>query len=277
MENQLEPESNDGIIVDKQVIFQGTKRIELVNETSHAIIEFSKAFSAAQKCFGKAHLNSINPHFRAKYANLEAVIDAVRQPLGDNGLAFMQFPCVSEVIKNGKPITEVTVVTRILHQSGEWVQCTLTLTSGEVGVQKVGSLISYARRYSLTAALGISNGEGDDDGNLADGKPEAKQEPKPTEKRQPPKQKEQNALEQKAQEVFASPDVDLINKAKSNLRQLGIQNAQDAAAAVRQLCPEFVFEGAVPWERLSPEQLRDLASAQSEEPVTVSEETRKSQ
>lgn len=111
----------------------------------------------AQKAMGHATLDSENPHFKSKYASLKSVIDAVKGPLSDNGLTFFQ---TTEPCEGG-----VKVSTVIAHESGERIE------SGFVEVPVVkqdahgyGAAQTYARRYSLALACGIS-ADTDDDGN----------------------------------------------------------------------------------------------------------------
>ncbi len=118
----------------------------------------AKAFVAAQKEFGPALKTATNPHFRSRYADLSACVEAVIEALNNNGIALMQNTHESD---NG-----VIVETIFLHESGE------TLSSGKLHVpaskfdaQGYGSALTYARRYSLMAACGIA--PEDDDGNAA--------------------------------------------------------------------------------------------------------------
>jgi len=61
----------------------------------------------------------------------------------------------------------VSVVTRVLHSSGQWIEFgPFTIPLGKKDAQSVGSACSYAKRYALSAALAIS-AEKDDDGNRA--------------------------------------------------------------------------------------------------------------
>lgn len=116
------------------------------------------ALVKAQQAFGPALKTSQNPHFKSKYADLAACVEAVIEALNANGIALIQrtLPCESGV----------TVETVFLHTSGE------TMSSGPLHVpaskndpQGYGSALTYARRYSLMAACGIA--PEDDDGNAA--------------------------------------------------------------------------------------------------------------
>lgn len=95
--------------------------------------------------------------YRYTYADLASVWEAVRAPLTSNGLSVAQFP---EVDGNS-----VSVETRLFHESGQWLSNSLTLHAAKPDPQGIGSAITYARRYSLMALVGIA--PEDDDGKAA--------------------------------------------------------------------------------------------------------------
>lgn len=116
------------------------------------------AFVAAQKEFAPALKSSTNPHFKSKYADLAACVEAVLDALNNQGLAVMQRPVNCE--------SGVTVRTSFLHVSGEEIDGgELHVPSAKNDPQGYGSALTYARRYSLMAACGIA--PEDDDGNAA--------------------------------------------------------------------------------------------------------------
>ena len=122
-------------------------------KTSEQINELAAALAQAQGMMGNAVMNRINPHFKSKYADLAAIFDASRKPLSANGLAIVQ------TIENG------VLHTRLLHTSGQWIASEHPLPmSGKP--QEIGSALTYARRYSLSALIGIAADE-DDDANVA--------------------------------------------------------------------------------------------------------------
>ncbi len=94
-----------------------------------------------------------------KYATLDAILHAIKQPLADNGLSVMQ-PVAH---REDGPVLQ-TVLT---HKSGQWVMSEMPLSLSGTN-QECGSELTYKRRYSLSALLNISSQE-DDDANLADG------------------------------------------------------------------------------------------------------------
>ena len=123
------------------------------------------AFVKAQKEFGPALKSSTNPHFKSKYADLSACVEAVIDALNNNGIGMMQ-----KLYENA---TGVSVETVFLHESGETIECgVLHVPASKQDPQGYGSALTYARRYSLMSACGIA--PEDDDGNLASRKPEPK-------------------------------------------------------------------------------------------------------
>jgi len=107
------------------------------------------ALCRAQSQMQAAKMDSQNPHFKNKYASLASVIDAVRKPLADNGLA------VTQLIKLDR------LVTRLQHSSGEFIESEYPLPP-MASSQQYGSALTYARRYSLSAICCISADEDDD-------------------------------------------------------------------------------------------------------------------
>lgn len=128
--------------------------------------KISAAFVAAQRAFGPALKSSTNPHFKSRYAALDACVDAVIDALHANGIALIQQTHPSE--------GGVAVETVFLHESGECLSCgILHVPAAKADPQGYGSALTYARRYSLMAACGIA--PEDDDGNAATQAVQAKQ------------------------------------------------------------------------------------------------------
>ena len=127
-------------------------------KTSESITKIASALVSAQKDFLSAKKTSDNPFFKSKYADLQSVISAVKESLNNNGIAFIQSPTESEgdVLK---------LTTRLLHESGEWIEDTSVCPLVKRDPQAFGSALSYLRRYSLSAMCGIY--QADDDGNEA--------------------------------------------------------------------------------------------------------------
>lgn len=102
--------------------------------------------------------NAVNPHFKNRYASLDAILDAARPVLHKHGLALSQEPLFDE----GK----AGVITRIIHTGGESRESTLLLPLRDQSAQGVGSALTYARRYAVSSVLGIA-ADDDDDGQQA--------------------------------------------------------------------------------------------------------------
>jgi hypothetical protein len=138
---------------------------------SSSFARFAGALAKAQREMSGASKDSLNPHYKNKYADLAAVWDACREPLGKHGIAVIQPPCASG--------PNVTVTTMLCHESGEYIESDLTMTAQQNTPQGIGSCITYARRYALQSMVGIA--PEDDDGNAAsqtpNSRPQAAQRP----------------------------------------------------------------------------------------------------
>jgi hypothetical protein len=100
--------------------------------------------------------------YNFEYAPLEVIMGAIRGPLAEQGLSLSQ-----SVLSLGPNCW--TVVTNLLHSSGEWMSCQSPVVAKEgCTAQEMGSAITYARRYGVTLACCLVADE-DDDGNIADG------------------------------------------------------------------------------------------------------------
>ena len=125
-------------------------------KSSESINELATALVAAQAEMTGASQDSDNPFFGSKYADVTSVLKAVRAPLANHGLSFVQFPITG-------PENQCGVTTRLMHNSGQYLEDTLLLPMGKYDAQGAGSAITYARRYALAAILGVP--AADDDAN----------------------------------------------------------------------------------------------------------------
>jgi hypothetical protein len=126
--------------------------------------------------------------YKYKYADLGDIIDTIREPLKKHGLSYIQNP-----VRNDKGDLE-GVYTMLLHESGEYmIFDPVPIRAGANATpQQVGSALTYARRYSLTLALGIAADEDDDAASATHGgndKTNTKQQPR---NNQPAAQKQGN-------------------------------------------------------------------------------------
>ena len=140
----------------------------MTTQASEGLGKFAAAMAKAQGDMGSALKNAKNPHFRSTFADLASVVDAVRGPLSANGIAFVQMPT-----SDGNT---VSVTTRLIHASGEWLQCTLSATPRKSDPQSVGSVVTYLKRYTLQAMCGIPSADDDGERSMARGEPERQQE-----------------------------------------------------------------------------------------------------
>lgn len=126
-------------------------------EKSEDIKELSSALCKAQSQMGGATKETRNSFFKSSYADLSAVVKAVKEPFAENGLSYSQFP-----INDGD---KVGVDTILMHSSGQWVSQSFTVKLTKQDAQGAGSAITYCRRYALQAIAGIPSE--DDDGQAA--------------------------------------------------------------------------------------------------------------
>ena len=136
--------------------------------TSEQINEIAAALAKAQGAMIQPSKNrtvrvqtKTGGSYTFDYATFDEILRAVQKPLAENGIAFVQAPRISE---SGK----LEIITRLIHSSGQWIECALPIMVGESGNQAMGSAISYGKRYALCAMLGVA-AEEDDDGNAAQG------------------------------------------------------------------------------------------------------------
>ena len=114
--------------------------------TSEATDKIVPAFIAAEHEVGAVKKTATNPHFKSKYADLDAVMDACTEALKAHGLGVWQ-----SATEDGS-----RMVTRLYHESGQWIEGYTPLIIGKNDMQGLGSAYTYARRYGLMAALGIA-------------------------------------------------------------------------------------------------------------------------
>jgi len=124
---------------------------------SQTIGALTKALSLLQGELVDATKNALNPHFKSNYADLSEVLGNIRPLLTKNGLALSQFPSYVDGI--------CSVTSLLSHESGEWLESVASAPVDKVSVQGVGSAITYLKRYSAAAIVGMASADADDDGN----------------------------------------------------------------------------------------------------------------
>lgn len=149
-------------------------------QTSESIAGIAKALAAFQSEVKQPEKSADNPFFKSKYVPLESVVEAINTYGPKHGLSFTQWPHVNEQGRVG-------VSTLLMHASGEWIQYDPVFMKAEKETaQAAGSVVSYLRRYALSAIFGITSDE-DDDGNVATHSQKAPQKA-PQRPKTPPKQ-----------------------------------------------------------------------------------------
>ena len=139
---------------------------------SEAINELAAALAKAQAKITGAVKNAANPHFRSSYANLEAIWDAIREPLSSNGLAVIQ-------TTGANPTTGLLeLVTTLAHSSGQFVQGRFPIMTAKQDAQGIGSATTYARRFALAAIVGVYQTDDDAEAATRSAVIAAAQEPK---------------------------------------------------------------------------------------------------
>lgn len=143
-------------------------------EQSASIIEIAKAMNLFQHGVKTVPRNERNPFLNSRYADLDAVWSMSREPLFSSGLALLQMTTLLE--------DRLFLKTLLLHVSGEFISFLYPLTpmrqtKSEGWVlsedpQTFGSALTYARKYSMLAILGMSPGD-DDDAEKAMSRPAA--------------------------------------------------------------------------------------------------------
>ena len=132
---------------------------------SESIVKLSTALLKFHGAMGKVGKDSVNPHFKNKYASLSNIIEAVTPHLNASGLTVLQMPSVEGL------------ETVLLHESGEYISSLSAIAAPmNANAQQVGSAITYARRYALGAVLSLNIDE-DDDANAASVAPAGRVKP----------------------------------------------------------------------------------------------------
>jgi hypothetical protein len=130
-------------------------------ERSPSIVNLARSLKVFHMEIGKIKKDATNPFFNSKYATLSTILDAIKDPLQVAGLSFTQFPTG----QNG-------LTTVLMHcETGEFFSADYFMQPLKNDPQAQGSVISYMRRYSLAAVLGLNI---DDE---TESKPEIKETP----------------------------------------------------------------------------------------------------
>ena len=122
---------------------------------SQSTKEITKALITFQVKVDTIRKDAKNPFFKSTYASLANILESIKEPLIECGLALTQFPYG----ENG-------LMTILMHESGEWIGFEYQMRPAKDDPQGRGSCLTYMRRYSISSVLFLNIDE-DDDGNLA--------------------------------------------------------------------------------------------------------------
>ena len=126
---------------------------------SPEIGKLAEALAKAQAEMEPATKDAANPFFKSQYASLASCWQACRGPLTKHGLAIIQ----TTEPDNGN----VTVISILTHSSGQWIKGKLSVKPPKTDSQALGSCLSYLRRYSLSALVGLSTQDDDAESTMS--------------------------------------------------------------------------------------------------------------
>lgn len=126
-------------------------------KTSEQTDKIDAALAKAQAELENPTKDAVNPHFRSKYATLDAGLNIVRGVLSKHGISVTQPTSFADGY--------LILYTRLAFQ-GQWIQSEYPVCQFPVKQPEMGSCLTYSRRYSLFSMVGIA-GEEDDDANAA--------------------------------------------------------------------------------------------------------------
>lgn len=147
-------------ITDLEIKLLQLQDSQLNNARSADLKELFAALAKAQAEMNTAGLSNVNPFFKSKYADLAEIVKASRPALTKNGLSVIQQIMPNE---DGQSILH----TILSHSSGQWIETRMRITPPKPDVQTLGSYITYIRRYSYAALVGVVVCDEDDDGEIA--------------------------------------------------------------------------------------------------------------
>lgn len=188
--------------------------------------ELAEALASVQTSVGPVVKNATNPHFGSHYATLEAVWRTVYPLLADQGVIIVQGGSHNEY--------GATLITELRHiETGQWVQSEWPLYGGKTDAQGIGSAITYMRRYSLCAMLGLMLD--DDDGNGGSRPPQRSQ---PRQQNNSPQRQQRPVDSRPAQQGRYDPNRTVIVRFKPErlempLCQMGYGDAEEALDCAR--------------------------------------------
>lgn len=139
---------------------QGYPPIGLLNELGAALAKAQAAIATAER---DSENTATARTF--KYASLDAIWQACRKALSDNGLSVIQMPRLIEEMRL------LEVETTLLHSSGQFIRGALAIPLERLDAWAIGSATTYARKYALAAIVGVAPEDDDGVGAMGERKP----------------------------------------------------------------------------------------------------------
>jgi len=152
----IEPDWLRERVNDETQFLQSIRPIEPVTTPPNSLL--AAALVKARSEITAIPKDSVNPHFKSRYASLDTIIELVVPILNSHGLTVVQGVISPDRDETGK-VTSFTVTTMLLHTSGESLMTAVVMPVAKSDPQGAGAALTYGRRY-------------DDDGNAAS-KPKA--------------------------------------------------------------------------------------------------------
>ena len=190
---------------------------------SESIAELSKAMAKFHQEVEQPMKDRDNPFFKSKYVPLENVVEAINNCAPKHGLAFTQWA-------TNDATGRVGVATLLMHESGEYIEFDPVFMNADKNTaQGAGALISYLKRYSLSAVFGITSDQ-DDDANDASGN--NKQQASPRANDRMANEKQMKLLHFKAGELAKAYNMP-VDKVKAQLKVSDSMKEIDFKAALK--------------------------------------------
>ena len=179
---------------------------------SNEIGELAKALAAAQGEMDAAKKDGQGNY--GKYTTISSILEVVKEALSKNGLAVVQAPMPCE---SGN----ICLRTTLMHSSGQWIASQLTMKADNSSPQKIGSVMTYARRYALAAILGV--GQEDDDAQSA-------QDEYERQARKAQKERVQQTRQQAAENNPDAPTPEMFRALMATLTERGCKEREEYLA-----------------------------------------------
>ena len=143
------------------IIKEDEKKAVVKQDESESLDLLYTSLAKAQEEMETATTDKNNPFFKSKYADLTSIVRASRPFLSKNGLSVIQRITTNEE-------DNMYLKTRLCHMSGQWIESKMPINPVDWKIQSIGAYITYLKRYTLAAIVGVATDDAnDDDGESA--------------------------------------------------------------------------------------------------------------